>query len=861
MSNRLSRHNLTLGKKVLFTFVPCIVLLATLELGLWIFGVETLIENGDPTSGFSGLVSVFEPRGEHYRTRQFKGPSPFNEQSFLVQKPDRGLRIFTLGGSSAHGHPWGGHVAFTALLGEVIRTAYPDLQVETVNAAGVSYAMHRLRLVADEVLGYEPDIMIIFSGHNEFVEPSFSSALRRRSKSFNRLELLVSRSRIYSVTQRLGARLHASRSVAAEFDLFVRRNVSHSYTSTQKEIIVNQFQTDLAYIVERAQVRGVKVLLATVPANLSGWRPNHSIIDSSLNKSERLRWSHALTAGRHSLETGDFDLAVVKLREALDIAPGHAETHFALAQALEATLEWDEARRHYDLACDLDASPIRRLSTINQAISQVSAQEQALLVDIDAVFERASENQLTGFDLIDDYVHPSRRGHRLITRQLWNAMEEAEWLGETFQSEPSRREILDRVLVTSRNESDSTHPIWLFNQGYLLAHQGQTGRAIDKFCEALVQAPEFEPAMSNLAQLLVLEGQDKEAEKVLERLFSHQPDNADGRVVKAEILTRENRTKEAITELRHAIQTDPRLAHAHVQLGSLLMKRGATDEADAAFEQALALDSNNLEAKLGQAQLAGKTGNQAASLSQYRSIIDAHPSSARAHRELGLILLGSGESVHGEELLTIAAALDPGHTQTLLELGVASFLAGEVEQSINHFQRALVLDPGSPVAHDHLGVALQSIGSLEAATRHYRVALSLDPDYPSAHGHLGKALSQVGETELAIQHYREAVRLGAVSPMPYNNLAWILVTDADPHRRDADEALRLATQAAELTEHRDPSILDTLAAAQAAASHFDDALATAERAIELAEENGAKKLADGIRDRMAQYEAAHDAHD
>ena len=97
--------------------------------------------------------------------------------------------------------------------------------------------------------------------------------------------------------------------------------------------------------------------------------------------------------------------------------------------------------------------------------------------------------------------------------------------------------------------------------------------------------------------------------------------------------------------------------------------------------------------------------------------------------------------------------------------------------------------------------------------------------------------------------------------MPYNNLAWILVTDADPHRRDADEALRLATQAAELTEHRDPSILDTLAAAQAAASHFDDALATAERAIELAEENGAKKLADGIRDRMAQYEAAHDAHD
>ena len=198
MLNRPSQPNLTLGKKLLFTFIPCTVLLVAIELGAWMLSVETLIERGDPSSGFSGLVSVFEHQGEYYRTRQFSEPGPFNDQRFLARKPDRGLRIFTLGGSSAYGHPWGGHVAFTALLGEVLETAYPELQVEAVNASGVSYAMHRLRIVADEVFAYKPDIMIIFGGHNEFVEPSFPPVGKHCSASLNRLELLASHSRIYS---------------------------------------------------------------------------------------------------------------------------------------------------------------------------------------------------------------------------------------------------------------------------------------------------------------------------------------------------------------------------------------------------------------------------------------------------------------------------------------------------------------------------------------------------------------------------------------------------------------------------------------------------------------------------------------
>ena len=46
--------------------------------------------------------------------------------------------------------------------------------------------------------------------------------------------------------------------------------------------------------------------------------------------------------------------------------------------------------------------------------------------------------------------------------------------------------------------------------------------------------------------------------------------------------------------------------------------------------------------------------------------------------------------------------------------------------------------------------------------------------------------------------------------------------------------MKHATRAAELTKHADPGILDTLAAAYAAAGRFPDAIATAEKAIGLA---------------------------
>ena len=79
-------------------------------------------------------------------------------------------------------------------------------------------------------------------------------------------------------------------------------------------------------------------------------------------------------------------------------------------------------------------------------------------------------------------------------------------------------------------------------------------------------------------------------------------------------------------------------------------------------------------------------------------------------------------------------------------------------------------------------------------------------------------------------------------PETLNNLAWQLATSPDPKNRDGLQAVELARRACEQTQFQKTIFLGTLAAADAEAGKFDDAIATAQRACNLAAKNGETNL-------------------
>jgi tetratricopeptide (TPR) repeat protein len=89
-----------------------------------------------------------------------------------------------------------------------------------------------------------------------------------------------------------------------------------------------------------------------------------------------------------------------------------------------------------------------------------------------------------------------------------------------------------------------------------------------------------------------------------------------------------------------------------------------------------------------------------------------------------------------------------------------------------------------------------------------------------------------------------------------NELAWILATDQDARVRNGPEALDLAFRACALTTNREPSYLGTLDAAYAESGRFNEAIATAQKALGLFLASGDTNLARMAEQRLQLYRAA-----
>jgi spermidine synthase len=139
------------------------------------------------------------------------------------------------------------------------------------------------------------------------------------------------------------------------------------------------------------------------------------------------------------------------------------------------------------------------------------------------------------------------------------------------------------------------------------------------------------------------------------------------------------------------------------------------------------------------------------------------------------------------------------------------------------------------------------------AIREFRETLRLQPDNEEAHNNLGLALRLTGERDQALAEFTAALARKPDWPGPMSEIAWILATHSDPAVRDPAKAVRLAERAADLTGRRQPVILDTLAAAYAAAGDFERAAATAQEAASLAAAAGATALSGDIGGRLALY--------
>jgi len=240
----------------------------------------------------------------------------------------------------------------------------------------------------------------------------------------------------------------------------------------------------------------------------------------------------------------------------------------------------------------------------------------------------------------------------------------------------------------------------------------------------------------------------------------------------------------------------------------------------------------------------------------YRKSLDYAPddrSRARAHNHLAMVCEQEDRLDDAIEHYRQAVRLAGGVFEVRRNLGMVLRARGRVEEAIDQLRAAVAINPDHGRTHHDLATVLAENGELEQAVHHYREATRCAPQFAAAHHGLGLALNLLGRSRDAVEHFRLALQLEPQWPTALNALAWVLATDADEQVRRPEEAVRLAERAAELTGHRDLSILDTLAAAEASAGRFDRAVNIATRALRLAESAGSKQAVEQIRSHLELY--------
>ena len=210
-----------------------------------------------------------------------------------------------------------------------------------------------------------------------------------------------------------------------------------------------------------------------------------------------------------------------------------------------------------------------------------------------------------------------------------------------------------------------------------------------------------------------------------------------------------------------------------------------------------------------------------------------------------------------EALLHARAALEisPGRAEPNGLVGVILDAKGRTAEAVPYLRESARLQPGLPAAWRRLGMALARTSRPAEAIDPLQRALAGLPGDVEARATLAMCRVQTGKPVEAVSEYRLALQHQPAQVEVLNNLAWLLATHPREEVRHGTEAVRLAEEACRLTDRRHPQLLGTLAAALAEAGRFDEAVATAQTAIQLAEEAGQAEVAAANRALVQTYQA------
>jgi lysophospholipase L1-like esterase len=209
--------------------------------------------------GFSPDATYIVPHPDRpgwWRTQMNAGEVP------EIEVPPRGaaLRVLMFGGSNVAGFQ-------TDHLQRALCEALPEPGFEVVNLGRAGYGSERELILLRQALVLQPDIVLIYVGHNEFVEGGFALELSQawRPSVVRVVDTLLALRTVRAAADLLRGAPPATPLPEARRP---RRKVFNDMTPERAQVFYDVYRSNLSAMVDACRQAGARVVLATVVSNL-----------------------------------------------------------------------------------------------------------------------------------------------------------------------------------------------------------------------------------------------------------------------------------------------------------------------------------------------------------------------------------------------------------------------------------------------------------------------------------------------------------------------------------------------------------------------------------------------------------------
>ncbi len=352
--------------------------------------------------------------------------------SFPLVKAPNEKRIVFLGDSTIFGMPDPVHLTIPAFLERILKAAYPEVKTEVFNCAMTSINSHTLWEMARELDLLQPDLVLVYTGHNEFYGPHGTGSTVRFIENGPARVLIsaMSRTRCYQLLQRF-ALSSGAEVESGSMTLMAAMVGKDSIRVTDDEFRKTEetYRSNLKHIAQFFTGSQTKVGFCGLVANERDCAPLKPLLWSGTSdayaqslRALSIQALNLLCAG----QTEDAEAVIEKIRGEDD---KYGNMLFLQGRLAEKKGDFKSAEKYYREAMLQDGMRFRAPPSFNGIQQEVATELGACYIDLDCELRGHTPSGLLGGDLFVDHVHPNIHGKYLLANAIAREIEARNLLG------------------------------------------------------------------------------------------------------------------------------------------------------------------------------------------------------------------------------------------------------------------------------------------------------------------------------------------------------------------------------------------------------------------------------------------------